>query len=186
MTLFEYITVAVSLVLSLGLVRLLEGGLSAFSRSRVYPIHALWVIVVFTQHFMYWWMLWGVRGVVDWNFPRFLFLALPAVVLYLQATVLVSSTPRAVSSWREHYYLNAPLFFGLNIVRLLLSVVVGWVAENSPPSSSTLAITSVTALASIAAMFSRTPWIHGAVVTVAVGINFLVILTISFSPLPAD
>jgi hypothetical protein len=45
-TIFEYITVAVSLVLSLGLVRLLEGSLSAFSPSRVYPIHAVWLVYV--------------------------------------------------------------------------------------------------------------------------------------------
>ena len=53
---------------------------------------------------MYWWSIWQFRENIDWNFPRFLIQTLPAVILYLQATVLVTSTPQAVPSWREHYY----------------------------------------------------------------------------------
>jgi hypothetical protein len=91
-------------VLSLGLVRLLEGSLSAFFPSRVYPIHALWLAIKFINHFLYWWMLWGLRGgAVEWSFPLFLLVASPAVLLYLQASLLVSAAPRVVSSWREHY-----------------------------------------------------------------------------------
>ena len=44
MTLFEYVTVAVSLVLSLAVVRLLDGLRFAASRERGYPIHLLWVL----------------------------------------------------------------------------------------------------------------------------------------------
>jgi hypothetical protein len=184
-SIFEYITVATSLVLSLGLVRLLEGSLSAFSPSRTYPIHAVWVVLKFVNHFMYWWMLWGFRGgAVEWNFPLFLFSVLPAVVLYLQATLLVSSSPGEVASWREHYYSIAPPFFALNVVYLLLSNSFPWVAENYIPPTRTLILVSLAAVAWIAAMLSRKPGVHLAVTVYAALLNVLAMTILIFTPPP--
>jgi hypothetical protein len=146
----------------------------------------MWMVIKFTNHFMYWWTLWAARGGVEWNFPRFIFLALPAVVLYLQATVLTSSTPRTIRSWREHYYSIAPLFFGLNLVFALLSNSFLWVVADLPISMTTIATFSAIALASIAAMVSRKPWIHVVVVSFLAGLNVLVFSTLAFSPLPLD
>jgi hypothetical protein len=116
MTQFEFITVAVSMVLSLALVRLVEGGVSALRPSRLYPIHAIWIGIGILRIFLNWWMLWGNREVSSWTFPLFLLQSVPAGVLYAHAIILVTSTPRSVTSWRDHYYQSAPVFFGLNIV----------------------------------------------------------------------
>ena len=184
MTIFEYITVAVSLVLSLGLVRLLEGSLSAFAPSRVYPIHAVWLVIKFINHFLYWWMLWRLRGgEVEWNFPFFLFIAVPAVVLYLQSTLLVSPSPREVSSWREHYYSIAPVFFGLNVVFALVQASIVLIGAGEMYLSA-IGMVGVSVLASVAAMLSRKPWLHVVVATLMIGINALSISTFSFSPPP--
>jgi hypothetical protein len=183
-TIFEYVTVAVSLVLSLGLVRLLEGSLSAFSPSRVYPIHAVWLVIKLINHFLYWWMLWRLRGgEVEWNFPFFLFIALPAVVLYLQSTLLVSPSPREVSSWREHYYSIAPVFFGLNVVYALVQASIVWIGAGELYLSA-IGMVGVAILASVAAMLSSKPWLHVVVVTLMIGINALAISSLSFSPPP--
>ncbi len=180
-------TVAVSLVLSLGLVRLLEGSLSAFSPARIYPIHAVWMVLTFVSHFFYWWLLWNFRGeTVAWNFARFFFVALPAVVLYLQATLLVSSLPHEVGSWREHYYSIAALFFGLNLAYLLLVQSMPWIVagEQRLAPLAWFSVSSLGAVAWVAAMLSRKPGVHLAVAIVAIGVNGVSILGILFVPLP--
>jgi len=170
-------------VLSLGLVRLLEGSLSALLPSRLYPIHAVWLVIKFINHFSYWWTLWGLRGgAVEWNFPLFLYVAMPGVVLYLQSTLLVSPSPREVTSWREHYYSIAPVFFGLNMVFVLLSSSVVWIGADFGFPIRSIVLIAAGVLASVAAMLSRKPWLHVVVVTLMIGTNALTITTISFSP----
>jgi hypothetical protein len=144
------------------------------------------MIITFNAHFLYWWTLWGDRGDVEWNYPRFLYLAIPAVVLYLQATVLVSSTPRAVRSWRDHYYESAPLFFGLNILLPLTITFRAWVTGHAMPTGSGISVASVALLSSLACIVTRKPWIHGVALTLMVGINLLSSLLLAFSPQSLD
>ncbi len=72
MTLFEYVTVAVSLVLSLAVVRLLDGLRFAASRERGYPIHLLWVLTKLMNCALFWWGLWEARETLSWNFASFM------------------------------------------------------------------------------------------------------------------
>ena len=165
--------------------RLLEGGLSAFARSRAYPVHAAWLIMKFVNHFLYWWILWGARGGnVKWNFPMFLLTALPAVVLYLQSALLVSSSPRSVSSWRDHYYSIARPFFGLNVVYLLLTLSIPWASEGYVPPPATLVVMAIAVGAWITAMVSQKPGIHVAVAAYAMLLNMLTVALLAFTPPP--
>ncbi len=181
-TLFEFITVAVSIVLSFGVVRLLEGSLSAFHRSKAYPVHCGWVLIKFLNHFVYWWSIWQFRENIDWNFLRFLIQALPAVILYLQATVLVTSTPQAVPSWREHYYSITPVFFALNILYMVSIPAVNWLTGGvvfSPVENSLLALGAVL---SVGGMVSRNPRLHWVVLLVFLVLNTATVLFLVFAP----
>jgi hypothetical protein len=179
---FEYITVAVSIVLSLGLVRLLEGSLNAFQRSRIYPIHAIWIVLTFNQHFSYWWQMWRYRGDVDWSYPRFVLQAIPALILYLVATVLVTAAPRQVTSWREHYYSIAPVLFGLNASLVVVSLLLPRLTVGTTPSF-ILIITFPVLFGLVAGAISKNPRLHGALAASYLVLSVVIALTTISSPL---
>ena len=114
MTLFEYITVAVSLVLALAIARTLDGLRSALAKDRRYWVHATWVAIKLTNPATFWWSIWRFRD-ADWNIVSFLLaLAWPAV-LYLQVSGLVTRQPELVTDWRTHFYSQRRWFFGANL-----------------------------------------------------------------------
>ena len=112
MTLFEFVTVAVSIVLSFGIVRLLDGLRPTFDESRRYWVHAIWVVITLNAHVLTWWTQWSLARDVEWNYGRFLWLLVGPGILYLMSTALVTDAPRAVPSWRDHYFEIRRWFFG--------------------------------------------------------------------------
>ena len=123
MTLFEYVTVAVSIVLSLGVMRLLDGLRFAVLPERRYWTHFLWIATKLLNHALYWWGLWSMRDSISWNFASFMWVLLFPATLYLQSTSLVTTSPADIPSWRDHFYNIRTWFFGINIF-LILHVVV--------------------------------------------------------------
>ena len=115
MTFFEYITVAISMVLALAVARTVDGVRSSLATDRRYWVHAVWVAIKLTNPMSFWWFIWRYRDLETWNFVAFaLALAWP-VVLYLQVTSLVSRQPELVTDWRAHFYSQRRWFFGANI-----------------------------------------------------------------------
>lgn len=104
MTLFEFLTVAVSIVLALGIVRLVEGLGDALNAGSRYWVHLILVVSLIVTHLFYWWSLWIFREGVTWNFGSFIFVILGALVLYSAATALIPRDSTAVRSWKEHYF----------------------------------------------------------------------------------
>lgn len=105
MTLFEYLTVAVSIVLALGLVRLVDGLGAVFDPARRYWIHLFIVFALISTHLYYWWSLWMFREGVRWNFGFFILVVLGALILSFGASAAVPRDLDAVRSWKEHYFL---------------------------------------------------------------------------------
>lgn len=103
MTLFEYISVAFSIVLSLAAIRLLGGLSVCLSPERRYGPHVAWVLLLLLNCAFVWWNFWSFR-VVDWNLLKFLSALLPPGLMYLMAAALVPDNPASVESWREHFY----------------------------------------------------------------------------------
>jgi hypothetical protein len=109
-TLFEYLAVAFSIVLSLAAVRLLGGLSVSFAVERRYWPHALWVGIILVQAAMVWWNYWSFRD-LEWNFFLFLFTLFIPGSIYLQAAALVPENPGSVQSWMEHFYASRRRFF---------------------------------------------------------------------------
>ena len=125
MTIFEYITVAVSLVLALCFARLLDGVRSALNSNRRYWVHATWVFIKLTNPLAYWWTLWGYREAANyWNMLTFTQVVMFPAIMYLQVDSLVSHHPEHIRDWREHFYSQRRWFFSLNAILALLSVIV--------------------------------------------------------------
>ena len=96
MTLFEYISVAFSVVLSLSAAQILSNIRSVLDRDRRDWVHGLWMAHILILHVIVWWSGWALRD-VSWNLASFsLALSAPAL-LYLTANALVPSDQSASS-----------------------------------------------------------------------------------------
>ena len=111
MNLFEHVAVAFSMVLSFGVVRLLDGLRPALVPGRRYWVHALWLVQKLLNHAFYWWGFLSFREGVAWTVASFLWLLLVPSLLFLQATALVTTNPSAVDSWRDHFFGIRSWFF---------------------------------------------------------------------------
>jgi hypothetical protein len=120
---FEYISVAVSIVLSLGVVRLLDSIRYAFDPTSRYLVHALWIIVKLMNHVLFWWALWSYRDFAGWNILMFSWVLLFPGLLYMQVTSLVTTTPDDIADWREHFYSIRRWFLSANILLILHTTI---------------------------------------------------------------
>jgi hypothetical protein len=182
-TIFEYISVAIAIVISFGVVRLLDGVSHAVDRNGRYWPHLAWVGIKFLQCFNAWWMLWASRS-VSWDYGRFLMQLAPPLILYLQATALVTSSPRSVEDWRAHYYAARRRFFGLNFFLgfsfyFANRVAAGWEAGPTAP-----VVPVVVAAASIVGFVSDSHRLHSTLALIMVAGNILLVAAIYSIPNP--
>jgi len=122
-TLFEYLAIAYSLVLSLTAIRLLGGLPYAPLVDRRYWVHFAWVCVVLHLTIVVFWLFWSYRD-LPWNYLRFVLVLMNPGLLYLMASTLVPEDPAAVESWRIHFYSNRVRFFIQVFCWQLLGIVI--------------------------------------------------------------
>ena len=125
MTLFEYISVAFSIVLSLGAASLLRELRSVFAPDRRYWVHATWVVAVLFLHAVAWWALWSFSAVESWTFLTFLLVLLQPGLLYLLASLLVGDAASA-ESWREHFFRVRRWFFSVRAIYVAVIMIASW------------------------------------------------------------
>ena len=136
MTLFEYLAIAFSLVLSSSAMRLIRGASHALAQDRRYWVHAAFVVNQLGVTLGVFWGLWSLKD-VHWTFAVFvLALAGPGFV-YAGACALVPEDPAIVSSWRDHYFSNRINYF---------ACILGWAIVTAATSGFLL----------------RMPWSHPA------------------------
>ena len=121
MTIFEYLSVAASIVLALGVSRLASSIRHVFDSSRRDAVHAALFVLLFLIHLLHWWRLWPLHDVQAWNFLQFLIVMGGPISLYIAASVLVSDEPAEVVSWRAHLAEAHRWFFSV----LAASIVFG-------------------------------------------------------------
>jgi hypothetical protein len=173
---FEFISVGIAIVVSFGVVRLLDGGNYAVDRKRCYWPHLVWVMLKLLQHFNIWWLLWAKHD-VSWSYAGFLAQLVSPVVLYLQATALVTTSPQSIESWREHFYLVRRRFFGLNIAfafaNPLASVAAGLETQIFAP----FVVVAISAVG----LLSESHRVHAALAVFALLANVVLVATLTLN-----
>ena len=90
MTQFEYISVAIALICSTVVARLLGGIAPATRSDRFYWIHFCWVAQGLLVIVVIWWGFWNLR-IVQWTPIRFFYALLVPSFNYVAASILVGS-----------------------------------------------------------------------------------------------
>lgn len=112
---FEFITVAVSIVLGLSIARLLTALPHAWEHNKRYWVHGVWCLVMLSPHFGFWWSIWIYRDVEPWSYQAFVVVLLTPALLYMTVTILCSDDPSSVSCWRRYFFERRRLIFSLGL-----------------------------------------------------------------------
>jgi hypothetical protein len=118
MSAFEYLSVLISIVLALGMTRVLGGVgemLQARSRRRIYWVHVIWIVNLFLYLVVAWWIFYRWRNQQTWPFFLFVFVLISPTILYLASLLLFpreGDVDLAVD-YKTHYYANHRAFFAI-------------------------------------------------------------------------
>ena len=123
MTIFEFLSVAVSIVLALTLGKLIAATPHVFSARARDVVHAGFFLVTNFVVLAIWWFVWTLHDKASWNFLEFLIMMGSPVGLYLAAHLLVSDVPREVVSWREHFATVHRWYFAAILATVIFAIV---------------------------------------------------------------
>src|SRR5919108_2227327 len=118
MSAFEYLSVLISIILALGMTRVLAGVgemLQARSRRHIYWVHVVWIVNLFTYLVVAWWIFYRWRNQQLWNFYLFVFVLISPTILYLASMLLFPPEAGIGESvdYKAHYYANHRAFFAI-------------------------------------------------------------------------
>jgi hypothetical protein len=182
MNLFEPVAVGFSMVLSLGLVRLLDALRPALAPGRRYWVHAVWLIQKLSHHAFDWWIFWSIGERVAWNAASFLWILLVPGLLFLQATALATTNPSAVASWRDHFFGIRRWFFSVDATLILHSVVSASILRGLPLLHPFRGLQAAGLAISIAGAASASPRLHAVLAPLALVLQSFGLGTLFFRP----
>lgn len=149
MTLFEYLSVAVSIVLSLSVAHILVNLRAIFSPERRYWVHAVWVVLALFTHVLVWWGFWAYHEVESWNLATFTVLLLTPGILFVGSAALVLENPD--SDWDSHFFRVRRSFFAafgcIPALALVRDLILFDVPILIPTHAPLLAMTAISAAA---------------------------------------
>jgi hypothetical protein len=113
---FSYLSILTSIVLGIGITRLLLGiGTVVQERQRIhiYWVHLLWTLNLFLFFALNWWILFRWQTQQEWNFFLFLFLLLSPIVTFLLTVILYPDRLETHMEFKAYFYQNHRWFFAL-------------------------------------------------------------------------
>lgn len=129
MTLFEYVSVMVGIVLALGVSHLLDAT-SRILRERSWheldPLFSVWFLIQIGIHFEVWWALWSYRDLAVWDYMSFVYVIIGPVLLVINNGFLVPTRAELGSvCLEEHFLTMKPRIMGVWILFMAWSVLFG-------------------------------------------------------------
>src|SRR5437899_5111474 len=88
---FNFLSVLISVILALGMTRVLAGVgemLQARARRRIYWVHVVWIVNLFLYLVVAWWIFYRWRNQQPWTFFLFIFVLISPTILFLASIVL--------------------------------------------------------------------------------------------------
>jgi hypothetical protein len=131
MSQFEYVSVAVALVYSLAIARLLGGLPHTSAKKRGAPVALIFNFGLILGGLTSWWVLWRFID-ISWTALGFVWIVAMPGLTYLRAAVLLTDNPSQVVSWENHYFEVRTRFFAVGMVEAFYSALLPWVVGAYP------------------------------------------------------
>lgn len=161
MTIFEYIAVANSLILTLSVVRLIDALPSTFASNRRYWTHAAFVVSAILSCAHYWWASWRFARISSWSQIDFLLFLTPPAILYAVARTLSSPDPNAIASFRDHFFNVRRRFYVLSAAYQFTLGLSGWLTLGIPLAHPFRLSQLGLLLLTLSGLFAANPRYHG-------------------------
>lgn len=181
MTLFEFLTVAVSIVLALGLARLVHGLRVSANPETRYWVHFGYIAWGIVLHALLWWSLWRFQSDVDWNFGRFLYVMIAPVLLYSVSSTLVPDNPAEIASWRDYFFSVRSSFFWVFTVFSLHQAFASTLVQGVPPLPAMRPVHAAAVTLPVIGALSASPRVH-AFLLAGVVLTLVAAIMASFGP----
>ncbi len=128
MTIFEHVSVFVSIILGLAVVHLL-GGVSLILDTRVrtkpYGVHLLWTLNMLFLIVLAWLGNFVLAPITEFSAPHFFNLLAYSMVIYLMSGLLYPVRGEEVTDFRQHFHANRPRFFALGVAFVITDALDG-------------------------------------------------------------
>lgn len=179
MSAFEYITVLISIVLSLGIAQILSGIATLIKKSHkviLYWPHVLWVLFVLLLHIQEWWITYELKTYHPWKLPFFLFIMIYPVNLFVMARLLFPDKMKGkVIDLKIFYFRIYRKLFLLLILSAVFSILYNLFVLELSLSDQVLQMLLIATISLIAIKKYSVEWIHK---TVSVVVLLTLIISI--------
>jgi len=172
MSIFEFVSVAVSIILGLAIARLLSAAIDLFShrdRIRFHWAPIVWAVIMFSLLVLFWWQLFGANELIEqWTFVDFLLAIACTVLMYIACGLIL---PR---QWSEESidlfnYFAKDGRWGVAAYSAFYLVVIPYNIRLYEATGDILALNLVQALLAAGAVLARSEkWIGVATIAFAI------------------
>lgn len=173
MSAFEYVTVLIAIVLSLGIAQILTGVASLIKKSHkviFYWPHLLWVLFILLLHIQEWWIMYELKVHQPWRLPFFLFIMTYPVNLFLLARLLFPDKfVGKVIDMRQYYFKNFRKLFLLLALSALVSVLYNLFVLHLTIPDQLLQLLLMAGVTFVAVRNLTATWIHQALSIIIIG-----------------
>jgi len=163
MTLFEYLTVAVSIVVGLAAARLMDALPHVLVKGRRYWVHATITLLCLASLGNSWWVFWSFHVVSEWTSAEFFLVLLIFGLHYSIAGLLASSAASSVESWREYFSEIRVRLFSLGLAWIVLISLQNWILLDVPWWHSTRLVELAGICTMSVGAVSASPRVHAAI-----------------------
>ena len=181
MTLFEYLAIAFSLVLSLSGMRLIAGLPHAFQPGRRYWVHLCFVSWQLAVTVLIFFLFWSFRS-VTWNFLTFVLVLASPGLIYFNACTLIPESPSSVECWREYFYSVRRRYFVGVCCWIMAVVAISTVALRMPLLHQGRGPQAVVLLVGVAGALSASHRVQAGIAVFALALTALMALTLGLRP----
>ena len=167
---FSYLSVLLSVILGLAIQQVLLGYRAlALARGSIrwYAPPLVWSVLIILIVVQHWWASFGLADRSQWSFAQFATTLVQTALFYLMAALVLPDVRQdGPTDLREHYYREAPLFFGLGVASILWNLVREYMLYGGLPEPLNLAFLFLFLACSLIAILVRKPRVHEAVTAI--------------------
>jgi hypothetical protein len=126
---YLHIRVLFSMILGLGMSRLLGGVGRIVQHPRLYKVywvHLVWTLFLFLYMIHFWWWEFRLFNIHVWTFPLYFFIALYAVLLFLLCVLFFPEEMADYTGFKDYFYSRRQWIFALMTLLFLADFALGF------------------------------------------------------------
>ena len=161
---FSYLSVLISIILGLAVQQVLQGYRALILSRRTIRFYApplIWSVLLLAMVAQHWWASFDLSDRAEWSFALFATILFQTALIYMMSAIVLPDIPADQPiDLRDHYYREAPAFFGIAIGVILWSLFREYMLEGRLPEPLNLLFHGIFLLLAAIAAAIRRPRIH--------------------------